>query len=209
MLSEEDKSWFELLRTDDEQAMKLLFDRYYKYLVVTAYNILEDDARAKDLVQDTCFDLWTKRESLSIDYSLKAYLRRAVVNRSIDEIRRRKKIVFDEHAMANEALTSKDSGSTPLEDEDLEKLIQRSIDSLPERCKLIFRLSRFEELSHKEIAERLNISTKTIENQITKALRQLRINLAKYGQVILIIVLINKIKAIGEGFFSFVYMIGV
>jgi len=189
MLSEEDQGWLELLRTRDEEAMELLFKRYYKYLVVTAYNILEDDARAKDLVQDTFFDIWRKREELQIDVSLKAYLRRAVSNKAIDEIRRSKKMVFDEQLMKREPLPDLLRVGEELEGKELEKLIHSAIEALPEKCRLVFKMSRFEELSHREIAEKLNISTKTIENQITKALKFLRKNLAQYGKVILLMCL--------------------
>lgn len=193
MLSSEDQDWLKLLRTDDERAMEVLFDRYYKYLVVTSYNILEDDARAKDLVQDTLFDIWQKRGELSISISLKAYLRRAVINRSIDEIRRNKKMVFDEQLMNREPEPNAIGINEILEGQDLKKLLTVTIEALPEKCKLVFKMSRFEEMTHKEISERLSISTKTIENQITKALKFIRKNLVQYGRVLIILFLENSI----------------
>jgi len=184
----EEKDWLELLRKDDERGMQLIFERYYKYLVVTAYNIQDDDNRAKDIAQDVLFEFWKKRESLEITTSLKAYLRRAVLNKSIDEIRSRKRLVFDDKIMEQQMDTAEATTNVSLEQQDLKHLITSAIESLPERCKLVFRLSRFEDMSHKEIAAQLNISTKTIENQITKALKQIRAQLAQYGKIVLLII---------------------
>ncbi len=182
MLTTEEKGWLELLQTDDEQAMEKIFQHYYKYLVVTSYNILNDDAKAKDLVQDTFFDLWQKRNELTIDLSLKAYLRRAVINKSIDEIRRRKKLVFNdeivEQQVEEESLELEEVDSS-----DLQAHMMRAIELLPEKCKVVFKLSRFEGLAHKEIAAELGISTKTIENQITKALKLIRKNMGVAGRI--------------------------
>lgn len=185
MLSDQEKYWLELLKTDDEKAMQLIFEAYYKYLVVTAYNLLDDDGRARDLAQDILFDFWQKRENLNIDFSLKAFLRKALVNRCIDEIRRRKSKKID--VLEEQQLERLDVGhfNDKLEEDDLKLILNQTIDRLPEKCRLVFKLSRFENLSHKEIAQQLDISTKTIENQITKALKHIRKSLEQYGKVII------------------------
>jgi len=162
----------------DQSAFQKLFNTNYKYLVAVAYRYFKDEARSKDIVQDAFVALWNKRNVLEIEIGLKPYLSRAVVNKSLNEIKRSKKIAH----MENETLPEPSVEPLGLEKlalKEKQKQIQTAINSLPERCRLIFSLSRFEELSHKEIAEKLDISTKTIENQITKALKILRTALGR------------------------------
>lgn len=182
-----DKSILALLQEDDERAMERIFDTYYPYLVTTAYHVLMDEHRAKDLVQDVLFHFWNKRDSLTIESGLKSYLRRSVVNRSIDQIRRKKRFgVAEEITDYNQASTEV-STQEMMETSDLQSAIMAAIDSLPERCKLIFSLSRFEDLSHQEISEQLDISKKTIENQMTKALKTIRKAIQNYKDLAIFI----------------------
>jgi len=182
-----DQTILALLQEDDERAMERIFDTYYPYLVTTAYHVLMDEHRAKDLVQDVLFHFWTKRDSLTIESGLKSYLRRSVVNRSIDQIRRKKRFgVAEEITDYNQASTEV-STQEMMETSDLQSAIMAAVDSLPERCKLIFSLSRFEDLSHKEIAEQLDISKKTIENQMTKALKTIRKAIQHYKDLAIFI----------------------
>ena len=176
----EEKKWLQLLLKDDEKALQLIFDRYYKYLVVTAYNVLHDDHRSKDLVQDVFFDLWKRRENLKVQGSLKSYLRKAVVNRCIDETRRKKRSGTTEEIQDFNQPDQHISPQQQLETEELQQVINRAIDSLPGRCREVFALSRFEGFSHKEIAAKLDISVKTIENQMTKALKIIRAAVAGF-----------------------------
>lgn len=178
-----DRAILALLRKDDEQAMERIFDTYYTYLVTTAYHVLMDDHQAKDLVQDVLFHFWTKRDDLTIESGLKSYLRRSVVNRSIDQIRRKKRFgVAEEFTDFNQA-DDRVSTQELMETSDLESAIMAAINTLPERCKLIFSLSRFENMSHAEISEQLDISKKTIENQMTKALKVVRQAVNKYKEL--------------------------
>lgn len=189
----EEQSWLKLMASDDQKAMELIFNRYYKYLVVTAYNYLKDDDRAKDLVQDVFFKFWEKRSTLSIDTSLKAFLRRSVVNRSIDELRK-KRIKWEEEVTDANAPIATGNIDRQLETSELEQVIHRAVDSLPEKCKLVFSLSRYEDMSHGEISEALGISKKTIENQITKALKVLRAAVDVYkGVVIWLLAMIQNL----------------
>jgi len=178
----EEKQWMAMLSRDEEQGLELIFNRYYKYLVVTAYNYLKNDEAAKDLVQDVFFKFWEKRSTIRIDSSLRAFLRRSVVNRSIDEIRK-KRIRWDEEITDINAPVDQSNIQKDIETSELQAVINSAIESLPEKCKLVFSLSRFENMSHKEIATALDISTKTIENQITKALKVIRSAVDQYGIV--------------------------
>ena len=173
LTAEEEKILLQRIKEDDNAAFRQLFDAYYKYLTVTAYRYLHESEKAKDMAQDAFVELWNRRETLTITSGVKAYLRQAVVNKCLNYIKREKRIDFSENTMLPETLMTP-AATDNLEYEDTRKTIQDAIDTLPERCRIIFCMSRFDEKSHKEIAAELNISTKTIENQITRALKTLR-----------------------------------
>lgn len=183
VLSEQESQWIQGLKAGDENALEKIFHQYYRYLVVTAYHYLKDDGMAKDLVQDVFFKIWEKRSTLNIDQSLKAFLRRSVINRCIDELRK-KRIQWDliEESPAMEMSGSQD-GQSAMETTELKKVVQDAIATLPDRCRLIFMMSRTDEMSHQEISDALDISKKTIENQITKAIKVIRIAVRDYGMI--------------------------
>lgn len=169
---EEQELWAKL-KGGDKAAYRAIYDRYYRYLVVTANNILGDSETARDLAQDVFFELWKRREEIVLHTSLKAYLRRSVVNKTLNFIKSRRLDFTEPERMPERPSNAQDAHSL-LEATDLEALIHQAIAALPERCRVIFTLCRLEQLTHKEIAEQLGISTKTIENQITRALASLR-----------------------------------
>ncbi len=184
----EDQSILALLKNNDEQAMERIFDAYYPYLVNTAYHVLMDGHQAKDLVQDVLFHFWERRDSLTIESGLKSYLRRAVTNKCIDQIRRKKRFgVAEEFTDFNQA-SADVSTQALMETSDLKQAILAAVESLPERCKLVFTLSRFEDMSHSEISEQLDISKKTIENQMTKALKTIRLAIQHYKELSIFII---------------------
>ncbi len=190
-ISVEEKEWLQALKAGKEIALQKIFNHYYKYLVVTGYNITGDNEKAKDLVQDVFFELWKKREQLDIQSSLKSYLRRAVVNRSLNYIKTQKRFDFGDENFDAQTPDQAFSAQKILEGQDLKSALNAAIDSLPTKCKAIFMLSRYEKLSHKEIATKLDISTKTIENQITKALKIVRTAVEKYDTLGLFLLLLN------------------
>ena len=182
-ITTEEQTILRLLKEDDEHAMERIFDTYYAYLVNAAYHMLRDEHQAKDLVQDVLFNFWSKREEISIETGLKAYLKRATVNKSIDQIRRKKRFGVPEEITDFNQASLDASVQEVMETSDLEATILAAIKTLPERCQLVFSLSRFEDLSHKEIDEKLDISTKTIENQMTKALKTIRLAVKQYKEL--------------------------
>lgn len=171
--STEEQDLFLRVKTGDKAAYRALFDRYYKYLVVTANNILGDSEMARDLAQDVFFELWKRREEIEVQTSLKAYLRRSVVNKTLNFIKARR-LDFTEPDRLPERPYPTHDAQKMIEAADLEQVIHQAIAALPERCRMIFTLCRLESMSHKEIAEQLNISTKTIEAQMTRAIAALR-----------------------------------
>lgn len=179
MDTQQEKGWLLAMQKGDQAAFRSIYNQYYKYLVVTAFNILGDSDTARDLAQDVFVEIWKKRTSISINASLKSYLRRAVVNKTLNKIKSNR-INFDDPANLPEQVASLHGQDDALHAADLEKIIHKAISALPERCRIIFTLCRLEKLSHKEIAQQLDISTKTVENQMTRALSILRKSLAPY-----------------------------
>ncbi len=168
-----EKMHLNLLKEGDQKAFEQVFNGYWSKLYVYAYNILRDKGVCEDIVQEVLVSLWVKRESLEIE-SLSSFLFTAVRYQVLKVIRSGKvrEGFFQE--------IEKMSMSTPaeqLEQKDLLNLIEARIDELPGKCREIFLLSRKEQLSNREIAERLGVSIKTVENQITIAIRRLRSDL--------------------------------
>lgn len=141
-----------------------------------AFKTIQDEHKSKDCAQEVFLDLWKRREQIEIHTSLGAYLKRATVFKAIDYVRKRKSP--DQEVNEFDAIAFQNNN---LEFEELNNLIHRIIEQLPERCRMVFTLSRFEQLSHKEIAAKMDISEKTIENQITKALKILRKTVKDYN----------------------------
>jgi len=174
-----DEELLSLLQADSEKAIDLIFRLHCKGCHLSALRIVKDQHVAEDLVQEVFLELWKKRSKLQINTSLKAYLRRSAVNRSLNYIRDLKMKYDDEDKIPNVA-TNEVGALKGLETEELQGHIDRAINALPERCRIVFTLSRYEHMSYKEIGARLDISTKTVENQISKALKLLRVALGPY-----------------------------
>ena len=163
-----------LLNDKPEEAFSLMYDKYFQFLVKVAFRILRDEAKTQDVVQNVFIDIWKKRKELVVKSSFKQYLRKAAVNKSLNIIRADKKSWDDHYAIEDIQLAAKGDHSLEMETEELQQKINEAIDSLPDRCRLIFCLSRFESMTYKEIAEKMQISVKTVENQMTKALKIMR-----------------------------------
>ena len=169
----------EMLQNNRSDAIDLLFRRHYRFVCKAAYRILPDGHLIEDMAQDVFFELWKKRESLNITTSVRAYLKRAVINKTLNYIRGQRMKFSDIEDHTNQ-MSLPANALSDLQDEELKAVLHKAIDDLPERCRIVFTLSRFEEYSYQEIATELEISPKTVENQISKALKLLRIALEKY-----------------------------
>ncbi len=162
-----------------ESSYEELFRKWYTPLCKTVYRLLQDKALTEDTVQDVFVKLWEKRDTLTIELSLKAYLYRAVINASYNHLQKNKrypKLTLDE---LNTEVVVPAEVETQLQGKEMEEKIRDILAVLPEACREVFVLSRYEGLSYKEIAETLEISVKTVENQMGKALRIFRENLSK------------------------------
>jgi RNA polymerase sigma-70 factor, ECF subfamily len=179
LLEASEQSLLNALRHDDERALRQIFDQHYPKLLSDVYRLVPDEDTCKDLAQEVFVDLWRKRAELDIHTSLRAYLRRAAVNKALNYLKTQKRTLLEEPAHLEQV--ADDSAQQIRQkqgQETLEQALHAAIDALPEKCRLVFSLSRFEQRSHREIAEQLDISVKTIENQITKAMKLLREALA-------------------------------
>jgi RNA polymerase sigma-70 factor (ECF subfamily) len=179
LLEASEQNLLNALRHDDERALRQIFDQHYPKLLGDVYRLVPDEDTCKDLAQEVFVDLWRKRTELDIHTSLRAYLRRAAVNKTLNYLKTQKRTLLDEPAHLEQlADDSAQEIRQKQGQETLEQALHAAIDALPEKCRLVFSLSRFEQRSHREIAEQLDISVKTIENQITKAMKLLREALA-------------------------------
>ena len=168
-----DQQLLDLLSSDSEQAIDQIFRQYYTYLCREIYRIKPDARLAEDIAQEVFYELWKKRKRLNIQSSLRAYLKRAAVNKTLNHIRD-SKIQLEEVEKAPPQKSKETGAIEQLQEEELRQLIAEAIEALPERCRIVFSLSRYENMSYQQIADELNVSVKTVENQISRALRQLR-----------------------------------
>ena len=186
-MSEKDpKEILRLLRADDAETVKKLFYQYYPFLCQNIYRIVKDQAIAEDLAQDTFFKFWDKRNDLNIETSVKAYLRRMAINEALYYLRKNKKFQKEEVSVL-EFVETTNTVEDQILHQELSEKINAAINLLPPRCQEIFKLSRFEELTYKEIAARLGLSIKTVENQMGKALKVLKASLKQYLSIFVLL----------------------
>lgn len=176
----------ESLKAGNQTAFEMIFRSYYQSLCNYAHTFLPDREEAEEVVQNSFVSLWEKKEELDIRTSTKSYLFSMVRNASLNRVRHEK--VRQRHAQQHQLHGEYVNEANPVEAEELEHKIWKAMEKLPEQCRLVFKMSRFEEMRYAEIAEHLNISVKTVENQIGKALKIMREQLSEYLPVILLII---------------------
>lgn len=155
------------------------FDRYYPGLCVYAYRMLKSKSEAEDIVCDFFVRLLETRKGIRIDSSVKSYFLRSVHNRCLDYIAHQR-VVINHELFRQRMKTDEDLQEYPLIDSELKQQIEQAIARLPESIRQTFILNRFEDLSYQQIAAKENISVKTVEYRISKALTILRKELGDY-----------------------------
>lgn len=167
------------IRQGDKQEFEKLFRSSYVSLVRYTKTIIRDHDASEEIVQEFFFRLWQDRQNLKIESSLNGYLYRSVHNRALHYLEHQK--VVSRHA--GEVLATADLTSEPVTDaiyyHELQARVARVLERLPERCRLIFRMNRFEGLKYNEIADKLAVSLKTVEADMGKALKEFRKALAE------------------------------
>lgn len=155
----------------DISAFEALFQVNYLPLVKTAYRITQDKDIAEDIVQDIFIKMWQLKDTGDVAISLKAYLFQRTIHQSLAYVRKIKNVDAKED-LYPEVLTN--SGDVDLGLKERNRQIENALNMLPPACRIIFILCRYEHMTYKEIARELNIPFKTVENQMTKALKHLR-----------------------------------
>lgn len=169
----------------DHRSFERLFRQYFTPLMNFAIKILENEDDAREVVHQVFINLWERREEIDLKKPLKSYLFTSVHNRSLNAIRDRKK--FSSEPVPDES--GEWDVSAQIEAMELEQKILESLERLPEKCRQIFEMNRNQGMKYSEIASELNISVKTVENQMSKALKILRGQLLKYLMLILWMIL--------------------
>jgi RNA polymerase sigma-70 factor (ECF subfamily) len=175
------------LKTDDKRVLTVLYNNYWKILYISSYNLLKDKEVCEEIIQDVFIDIWNKRKEIEIKVSLKSYLYACVRYKVFAQFRTNKIMrveLFEELDKRIHYTTPE----TKMIHKELEQQVKIVVESLPRKCQRVYKLSRYEQLSHKEIADQLGISNKTVENHITNALRVLRTSL---GQVLFILLFLD------------------
>ena len=178
--------------TDATAVFERVFKDNFKNLHAYACSILKDSDDAEEMVQNVFYKLWEKKEKIDELQSVAAYLYRSVYNECMNFVKHEKvKTAYEAHAVHHGNIASR-----PVDNADtkqLEARIAEAMSTLPEQCRTIFQMSRFEELKYREIADKMGLSVKTVENQMGKALKIMRTKLADYISVLwlFLITLIN------------------
>jgi RNA polymerase sigma-70 factor (ECF subfamily) len=181
-----EKQVLETLQLGNESAFEMIFKTYYQPLCRYAYSFLQDKEEAEEVVQASFITVWEKRNNIAIETSLKSYLYRMVRNSCLNVIKHEKvKQLHVAHELAVSEVAY-ESVSQKVQAAELEIKITEAMKTLPEQCRLVFQLSRFEELKYQEIADQLQISVKTVENHMGKALKLMREQLKDYLPLFLI-----------------------
>ncbi len=187
-----EQQYWQLISKGDKKAFEEIFRLYYQVLCNYAGSLLKDNDEAEEVVQNIFYNIWNKRETLEINTSIKSYLYRAVHNDSLNKIKHTKVRTMYAEDYKKNAVGSFEDASVTMQAKELRTQINEALDSLPEQCGVVFKLSRFENLKYAEIADQLNISVKTVEAHMGKALKIMREKLKDHLPIVLWFLFINN-----------------
>ena len=190
----QDELLIEQLNQKQVGAFKILFDRFYRYLVLYAMKWVERQEIAEDVVQDVFVRVWLHRDNLRDDGTLQGYLLRSAYHASLNALKKGANATAYRSWVAQQIEQSCYAHYDPDDSEVIRKLysqeiagqIDAAVESLSPKCREVFRMSHIEGLSNREISERLGITLSTVENHIYNALKQLRQKLSHYKMLILL-----------------------
>jgi RNA polymerase sigma-70 factor (ECF subfamily) len=187
-----EKILIDALKEGNQQVFDYLFHLYYSGLVIFSIKYVGNRETAEDIVQDFFVNTWIKRESINISQSLKSYFFTSVRNRSLDYIRHMKvKLRVNELNKFEENPSQADDF---IIESELREMLNKAINKLPPTCKEIFLMNRFEGIAPSNIAEQKNISVRTVEGHIGKALKILRTELSNHLPLFIMAILLDKIN---------------
>lgn len=172
--------------------LNTLFKTHFDELCRYAHSILKDQDAAEDVVQQLFIKLWEKRATIGTIDNIRSYLFRSTFNMSLNEQKKMQRMYKSEEDIVKQGFfQSGDDASSLLVSHEVQDRINRAMLVLPEKCREVFHLSRNEQLSYKEIADEMNISAKTVENQMGKALRIMREELKDYLPLVILTLVLN------------------
>jgi len=180
------------LQSLSEEGFEELFKEHFKSLCFLAQRYVKDIDTAKEIVQDSFMAMWLKRETIDAAKPMKPYLSASVQNKCLNYLRDSKK--FDRDLLISEQLMTETGGelTDSLVVKDIAGKIDEAIAELPEKCRQIFVMNRYEHLKYQQIADKLQISVKTVEGQMSKALQHMRTRLAEYLPALLLLLYFYK-----------------
>lgn len=181
--------WVKSIKNGDHKAFENLFNFYCQRLINFVRRYIIDVQIAENIVQEVFVSVWNQRERLNPSKMIKSYLFTAVKNEALNELRHRDVQTRSQERILN--LITKDTNpEQELTSAEIDKEIHQAINELPEKCREIFKMNRFDELKYAEIAEILNISIKTVETQMGRALKKLRERLKPFLPMIYFIFIV-------------------
>ncbi|WP_230471166.1 RNA polymerase sigma-70 factor [Hymenobacter jejuensis] len=183
-----DRVCLERLRKDDVQAFDVLFEQYAPALCRFAHGYLKSHADAEEVAQDCFLKLWERRHEFDDNIIFKAYLYKSAYHGILKQLRRQQYWVFEE--CDEEVLVEETCPSQLLEYQELEQLYQIAVAQLPSRRRQIFTLSRQQGLSYASIAKEMNVSVKCVENQMTHALRFMKLYFQAHGMSLALVLIL-------------------
>jgi RNA polymerase sigma-70 factor (ECF subfamily) len=179
------RAWCRRIQESDREAFEQAYRALYEGLLHYAHSIVHSEAAAQDVVQQAFMEVWDMRSDLDPDRSLKALLYRIVRNRAYNQKRNEKNRRSKREEMQRTTTAAQDDPQGTLDAETLQNQLDAWINDLPERQREALRLSRFDDLSHDEIAAVMGISPRTVNNHIVRALRRLREHVRAYDPSLL------------------------
>lgn len=194
MTSEENIHLLRSIKLGNRQSFELLFRRLYPKLCAYARKFLHDMNDSKEIVQEVFLSIWKNRDQIDEGQSLNSYLFVATKSRCLNFLEAKK--VRSKHAeilwyLYVQESTENNNAFQQLVANDLEKNLTIAVDRLPKECRKVFELSRYEGLKYQEIAQRLNISIKTVETQMSRALTRLRLEMKPHLPLILTLLILK------------------
>ncbi len=173
-MSDQDLETFQQIRGGDLIAYERFFKKHYAEVVRYNHRFVRDTVAAEEIAQEVFMYLWEKRETINIQSSLTSYLFQAAKNRSINYLRLELPKLQSQYDISEMELGQSNQSNDTDRTDLVEKLVKQAVDALPKKCKEVFVLSRNAGLTYEEIAEELDLSKKTVENQMSIALKKLR-----------------------------------
>ena len=168
-----------------QQDLKTIYDTEFKKLMIQDFRIVNKQDVAEDIVQECFIKLWQKRNDISTDISIATYIKKMVRNRCLDYLRKNKIRTVEVNDNLNIEIEENANEVRFEKNEKLQRKIQSTLNSLPEKCRQVFVLAKYEKFTYKQISEKLEIAPKTVEAHMSKALKSFRTNLKQFLIIIL------------------------